>query len=1322
MVNHTRRPARFRVGICWKRALGRTRAGRREARPPTRGARLERLEPRLLLSINPMTPVAGITGADAPPIQLNYANGAPFTIEAIDEPILVMDFWASWCGPCMLGLPLLHDFADWAEANDKPVEVVTINVGESVPTALAAWAANGFSLPIAMDPMLSAFTAYASIYNNNGIPFTVMVAGGKITSHHVGYDPALNQTLQAEVNALEPLLPDDDGAPEIDVTGNGMAIDDGQAGTSLADGTAFGTVHIDAGPVTHAFTIHNNGDATLALTGAPRVAIEGADAADFTVVQAPPATIATGGMATFQVAFDPSTPGVSTATVRIASDDADEDPYDFVIEGAGTDVPLPEIAIAADDRTIMDGDTTPDAADHTLFPRTEVEGGTSTRTFTIHNSGTATLTLTANPPVAITGPDAADFTVLTQPAAGVAPGDSTTFQVQFDPTASGIHAATVVVASNDADEDPYDFAIRGTGAGLPHIAIGDVTQAEGDADTSAFVFTLTLSEPSLDPVQVVYAVVGDTATAGVDFVADAGPLVFAPHQVSTELTVLVHGDTDVESDETFTVLLTDPVQGLLDVDQAAGVIANDDVPDLFIADASIPEGDDGLTGVELVVTLSEPSPDVVSVDYLTADGTAGAADYVATAGTLLFAPGTTESRILLSISGDTWTEHDETFRVVLSNPNRVAIVDGEGVVTIENDDLPLLSVDPLIVTEMDHGTRSAIFTLRLSQPGLELVTVDYTTADDTAIAPADYITTQGSLHIRVGDVTGRVVVPIRGDRQVEVDESLLLQLSGVTGADLDPQPGRATILDNDVPEASIADLRFLEGDDGVADARFDVTLSQPPLTPVVLHYTTSDGYATAGTDYVASSGTVELAPGQTHTTIDVPVIGETVAERDETFYAHLTGADNATIARGAAEATVVNQDGIGVLVGSGGARSVLFTDADGTTARVTVSRGSGVVRLVGDDLQQHVRGSRVVVTGVDVRLADVVLSPSEPGATLRVQCRGGDGLIVVGGISAPWSVGAVIAPCVDLAGGLEVGRDAGQIVLHDLLPDSSIRVGTSHVPHHALTLRFNDATDATLHTSGAVQGVQGLSWRDLNANPESITATQLGRYAIAGESSVSLMLGGAPAGRAVLGRAAVGRLTGGHWSIAGDGLMMAAGSVAGAWSGRFDGNLGAFRVATDMAGDFEANSAGRIDVGGNLFRANIRLLGVGPRGRALDRLNVGGVVRYLDFQSAGDVGAIAADLLLDSTFDVLASIDKVLVKGRRGRWPWINRTNLQAAEFGRISMGFAGANQGEAYGFTAASYGRIDYRGPAGRQALGPATLGGAGETPIDADLVVRVL
>ena len=119
-----------------------------------------------------------------------------------------------------------------------------------------------------------------------------------------------------------------------------------------------------------------------------------------------------------------------------------------------------EINVRSREMTLVDGDASPSTVDNTDFGRQYVTTGTLTKVFTVQNLGASSLTLGT---VTVGGTHGADFTVSTQPSGSVPAGGSTTFTVVFDPSATGTRSATLSLATNDADENPFNFSIQGTG-------------------------------------------------------------------------------------------------------------------------------------------------------------------------------------------------------------------------------------------------------------------------------------------------------------------------------------------------------------------------------------------------------------------------------------------------------------------------------------------------------------------------------------------------------------------------------------------------------------------------------------------------------------------------------------------------------------------------------------------------------------------------------------------------------------------------------------------------------------------------------------------
>jgi Ca2+-binding RTX toxin-like protein len=230
----------------------------------------------------------------------------------------------------------------------------------------------------------------------------------------------------------------------------------------------------------------------------------------------------------------------------------------------------------------------------------------------------------------------------------------------------------------------------------PTISINDVSQSEGNAGTTAFTFTVSLSDASGIPVTVDYQTAdGSATTADNDYQAASGTVTFAPGDTSEPITVNVVGDNKFEPDEDFFVNLSNPTNAAINDGQGRGLIQNDDpIPAISINDVAEDEGHFGPIDFVFTVSLSNPSYQTITVDYATADGTATVADadYQPTAGTVTFAPEETSKNVTVVVNGDTVIEPDETFFVNLSNPQSnpepdATIADGQGQGTIVNDDL-----------------------------------------------------------------------------------------------------------------------------------------------------------------------------------------------------------------------------------------------------------------------------------------------------------------------------------------------------------------------------------------------------------------------------------------------------------------------------------------------------------------------------------------------------------------------------------------------------------------------------------------------------------
>ena len=270
---------------------------------------------------------------------------------------------------------------------------------------------------------------------------------------------------------------------------------------------------------------------------------------------------------------------------------------------------------------------------------------------------------------------------------------------------------------------------------------------------------------------------------------------------------------------------------------------------------------------------------------------------MATNGTLNFAAGETSKTVNVLVNGDQLDEIDETFTLNLANPVNVSIADGNGLGTITDDDpLPALAIADVTVTEGDSGTVAATFTVNLSDQSGRAASVNYATADGTAIAPGDYVAASGALNFAAGQTTRTVTVRSTATSWTSSTRTSRSPLESGQRNHFGPQ-GVGTISDDDgLPSVSVSDATVTEGNGNSVTASFTLSLNAASGQPATVSYATADGTATAPADYTALPLTaITFAPGQVTRTVSVTVAGDVLDEIDESFTLNLSNPVNATI-------------------------------------------------------------------------------------------------------------------------------------------------------------------------------------------------------------------------------------------------------------------------------------------------------------------------------------------------------------------------------------------------------------------------------------------
>ena len=223
---------------------------------------------------------------------------------------------------------------------------------------------------------------------------------------------------------------------------------------------------------------------------------------------------------------------------------------------------------------------------------------------------------------------------------------------------------------------------------------------------------------------------------------------------------------------------------------------------------------------------------------------------------------------------------------------------------------PGLRITDATMAEGNASTTAMTFTVTLTHAAAGPVTAQYATANGTAVAGSDYQATSGTLTFAPGEMQKTITVPVIGDRIVEETETFLVNLSNAVNAAIADGQSVATILD-DEPRISISDVSKSEGRKQKTTLfTFTVTLSVAYDQPVTMSYRTSDGTAkTSDADYVATTGTLTFALGETTKTVTVVVKGDSRREADETFYLDLFGnGGNSLFTNTRGIGTILNDD------------------------------------------------------------------------------------------------------------------------------------------------------------------------------------------------------------------------------------------------------------------------------------------------------------------------------------------------------------------------------------------------------------------------------
>ena len=471
---------------------------------------------------------------------------------------------------------------------------------------------------------------------------------------------------------------------------------------------------------------------------------------------------------------------------------------------------------AKNQQTIPDNTSSATTNLGTDFGKVQIGDLNPSQLFTIKSSGESALIMST--PTLPNGFSFVDSSVFSTP---IPSGQSRSFEIVLSTLEVGAFNGDFSVANNDPTKSPYNFFLSGEIVTelLPSLQVSNVSTLEGNVGNTPLVFNVILSKSPAQskPVTIAWTLLPGTATPGTDYIAASGTLQFTSTDSRTkQISVSIRGDRTPENDETFRLVLSSPVNVILDSLQAVGTILTDEaLAPLTVgfspASLRVVEGQAGLTPVSLSVQLSQQSSGIVTVNYSTTNGTAIAgSDYTASSGTIRFMPGETQKIIALSVFGDSTAELNETFNVRLTSakntgtePISIPSAAESAVVTIVNDDgalpLPKLTVSPASVIEGNSGSPKLSFTITLASAISANATLSFRTSDGTAKEGIDYTSRTGTFTILAGRTTAIITVNVIPNRIVDGNRTMTFS---VLSNALEVARGTGTIRDDDRASAT----------------------------------------------------------------------------------------------------------------------------------------------------------------------------------------------------------------------------------------------------------------------------------------------------------------------------------------------------------------------------------------------------------------------------------------------------------------------------------------------------------------------------------------
>ncbi|MDZ4323871.1 MAG: Calx-beta domain-containing protein, partial [Pseudomonas sp.] len=440
-------------------------------------------------------------------------------------------------------------------------------------------------------------------------------------------------------------------------------------------------------------------------------------------------------------------------------------------------------------------------------------------------------------------------------------------------------------------------------------SLNGYTVDEGAGTTG---FTVTRSGDTAMAATIDFATIGGTAIAGVgnDYTSVSQTLSFAVGEISKVVTVAINDDALGEaSGEAIYAVISNASVGMVPTfglnGAATASIFDNDLSLWTIVNAGQVSEETGAGS--FLVSRAGNFSSAATIDIATVGGTAMAgSDYTAMSQTLSFAAGEAFKTVQFNVLDDAVGEASKTVVAAIANASVGSIVTSTATQTINDNDLITWAIFGSAVSE---AAGTSTFTVTRSGDIITAATIDVRTIGGTAMAGSDFTAVSQTLSFAAGEASKTVTVNLVDDSLTEAAETVILGLANASVGTIGTTSATGTIFDNDVTHAR---TYFSVGTGSTAAESglltWTVTRSGNVSGTQTIDVLTSDGTATAGSDYTAMTQTLTFAAGETTKVVSVAPVNDSTAEASETVSLVIRNASSGVITTGTTNATITDDD------------------------------------------------------------------------------------------------------------------------------------------------------------------------------------------------------------------------------------------------------------------------------------------------------------------------------------------------------------------------------------------------------------------------------